>query len=88
MAYTPDNLAMVHQPIGGIVPRTFVYQDTAGESNATIVGASWFSDGAAKGMRVGDLVHVVTTTGPKYKLYQVASVSGNAATVAAPTAIT
>jgi hypothetical protein len=39
-------------------------------------------------MRVGDLVEVVATTGPKYKKYQVASVSGAAATVAAPTAIT
>jgi hypothetical protein len=39
-------------------------------------------------MRVGDLVFAVATTGPKYKLYQVASVSGAAATVAAPTAIT
>lgn len=87
MAYTPDNLSLVYQTMGGGL-RTFMYEDAAGESDATIVGASWFSDGAAKGMQVGDIVDVVTTTGPKYKRYQVASVSGDAATVAAPTAIT
>lgn len=88
MAYVPDTLALIINPVGGVVPRTFRYYDAAAESNATIVGASWFSDGVTKGMRVGDLVEVVQTGTPKYKLYQVASVSGTAATVAAPTAIT
>lgn len=88
MAYTPDNLCLVVAPVGGLAPRKFTYYDAAPESNATIVGASWFSDGVTKGMRVGDLVEVVQTGTAKYKLYQVASVSGAAATVAAPTAIT
>lgn len=88
MAYVPDALALIINPIGGSVPRSFRYLDAAAESNATIVGASWFSDGVKKGMRVGDLVEVVQTGTPKFKLYQVASVSGDAATVAAPTAIT
>lgn len=88
MAYVADNLAMVVNPVGGgVIPRIFVYQ-TASDSDATIVGAGYFSDGVTKGMRVGDLVEVIATTGPKYKKYQVASVSGAAATVAAPTAIT
>jgi len=88
MAYVPDNLAMVFAPVGGgIVPRVFLYQ-TASDSDATIVGAGYFSDGVTKGMRVGDLVYAVATTGPKKKEYQVASVSGAAATVAAVTAIT
>ena len=88
MAYVADNLAMVYQPVGrGIGPRVFVYQTTS-DADATIVGAGYFSDGATKGMQVGDLVQAIATTGPKYKLYQVASVSGAAATVAAPTAIT
>jgi hypothetical protein len=87
MAYVPDNLCLIAQPVGGIVPRLFVYQ-TAADADATIVGAGYFSDGVTKGMRVGDLVEVAATTGPKYKKYQVASVSGAAATVAAPTAIT
>lgn len=88
MAYVPDSLAMVVNPVGGgVIPRLFVYQ-TASDADATIVGAGYFSDGVTKGMRVGDLVDVIATTGPKYKRYQVASVSGAAATVAAPTAIT
>lgn len=88
MAYVPDNLALTSAPVGGgVVPRFFVYQ-TAADADATIVGAGYFSDGVTKGLRVGDIVDVVGTTGPKYKRYQVASVSGTAATVAAPTAIT
>jgi hypothetical protein len=88
MAYTADNLFMVINPVGGGAPRFFVYYDAAPESDATIVGGSWFSDGVTKGMRKGDIVDVVQTGTPKYKRYQVASVSGAAATVAAPTAIT
>lgn len=87
MAYVPDNLALVSAPIGGQYPRIFTYYDSAASSDSTIVGASWFSDGAAKGMRKGDLVDVVQVGTPKYKRYQVASTSGDAATVAAPTAI-
>lgn len=88
MAYVPDNLRMTYDGgIGGSVARHFSYT-TAADADATIVGAGYFSDGVSKGMRVGDMVSVVATTGPKFKSYQVASVSGNAATVAAPTAIT
>ena len=87
MGYVSKNLRLVSQDIGGNVARRWSYT-TASDSDATIVGASYFSDGAKMGMKVGDLVDVVATTGPKYKLYQVASLSGDAATVAAPTAIT
>lgn len=87
MAYVADNLVLEHNGVGGYTFRTFSYQTTS-DADATIVGSGYFSDGVTKGMRVGDLVKVVATTGPKYKLYQVASVSGAAATVAAPTAIT
>jgi hypothetical protein len=89
MAYTADNLWLGINPVGAqAYPRVFFYSDAAAESDATIVGASWFSDGATKGMRKGDLVDVVQFGTAKYKRYQVASVSGAAATVAAPTAIT
>lgn len=87
MAYVPENLRLAFAPITDPVPRIFVYT-TASDADATIAAASYFADGATKGMRVGDIVDVVATTGPKYKRYQVASVSGDAATVAAPTAIT
>jgi hypothetical protein len=88
MAYVPDNLAMTINPVGGYMPRVFMYFNSAADSDATITGASWFSDGVTKGMRVGDLVDAINTGTAKYKRYQVASVSGAAATVAAPTAIT
>lgn len=88
MAYTADNLYLAINPVGGGTPRVFIYYDAAPESDATIVGASWFSDGVTKGMRKGDLVDVIQTATPKYKRYQVLSTSGAAATVQAPTAIT
>ncbi len=88
MAYVPNNLVLQHSPIGEQYPRFFSYYNSAADADATIVGASWFSDGAKKGMRKGDIVDVVDVATPKYKRYQVASVSGDAATVAAPTAIT
>jgi hypothetical protein len=86
MSYTPDTLSLINQPIGNS-PRIWLYV-TASDDNSTITGSGYFSDGVTKGMKVGDLVHAIATTGPKYKAYQVASVSGVAATVAAPTAIT
>jgi hypothetical protein len=83
----PDRHRDVDGEVHPLGPRQFAYQ-TASDSDATIVGAGYFSDGVLKGMRTGDVVDVIATTGPKYKRYQVASVSGDAATVAAPTAIT
>ena len=68
-------------------PKVWLYV-TAADADATIVGAGYFADGVSRGMAVGDLVDVIATTGPKYKRYQAASVSGTAVTVAAPTAIT
>jgi len=88
MAYVADNLAMVINPVGGANPRLFMYLNATPDADATIVGASYFSDGVTKGMRVGDLVDAINVGTAKYKRYQVASVSGAAATVAAPTAIT
>lgn len=88
MAYVADNLAMVINPTGGAVPRMFHYLNATPDNNATIIGAGYFSNGVTAGMRVGDLVSAMNTGTALYKLYQVVSVSGAAATVAAPTAIT
>lgn len=88
MAYTADNLIMTINSVGGALPREFTYYDAAPESDATLVGAGFIADGATKGMRKGDLVRVIQTATPKYKLYQVLSTSGAAATLQAPTAIT
>ncbi len=88
MAYDTQGLSLLASPVGGGFPRVFGYKNTTPDSDGTIVGASYFSDGAKKGMRVGDLVDAIEVGTAKYKRYQVASVSGDAATVAAPTAIT
>lgn len=87
MAYVPNNLVLITSSISDALGSYYQYT-TASDADATVVGAGYFSDGVDKGMKVGDIVDVVATTGPKYKRYQVASVSGSAATVAAPTAIT
>ena len=90
MAYTPDTLVLMDIQISGYGPRIWRYS-TAADADATIVGSGYFSDGYTKGMRAGDLVDVIATTGPKYKRYQVTT-AGTAAspatTVSAPTAIT
>jgi hypothetical protein len=88
MAYIADNLAMTINPTGGALPRLFLYYNADADSNATLVGASFFSDGASKGMRKGDLVDAVDVGTPKHKRYQVLSTSGAAATIQAVTAIT
>lgn len=88
MAYVPDALAMVINPVGGFMPRYFEYYDAAAESDATLVGAGFISDGVPKGLRKGDIVDVIQVATPKYKRYQVLSASGAAVTLQAPTAIT
>lgn len=89
MAYTPATLRLFGDDFSGNAARIWNYT-TAADADATIVGAAYFSDGYKRGMRAGDIVDVIATTGPKYKRYQVASVNATtgSATVAAPTAIT
>lgn len=88
MAYIPDNLALVINPTGGSLPRVFIYYNADADSNATLIGASFFSNGAAMGMRKGDLVDAINVGTPLHKRYQVLSTSGAAATVQAAGAIT
>ena len=88
MAYSADNLALFFNGVGAQGIRTFIYTDTAVESDATLVGAGYFATGATLGMRKGDLVDVVQTATPKWKRYQVLSTSGAAATVQTTVAIT
>jgi len=88
MAYSSDNVGLVFNGVGGGLPRVWLYYNADADADGTVVGSGYFSDGVTKGMKVGDLVDAVNTGTAKYKRYQVASVSGAAATVAAPTAIT
>lgn len=87
MAYVPDNLRLMVSDIEGRVAQRWSYT-TAADADATITGAGYFSDGVSKGMKVGDMVEVVATTGPKFKSYQVSAVGTATATVSTPTAIT
>lgn len=57
MAYTPDTLMKVAQGVGSGGRSVWVY--TTADSLATIAGAAYFSDGVAKGMKVGDPVLAV-----------------------------
>lgn len=85
MAYVPDNLALVINGVGAqAFPRVFTYYNSAADSDATIVGAGYFSDGVAKGMRKGDLVDAVNVGTPLYKRYQVLSITATTATVQTP----
>ena len=86
MAYISGNLRVVAADRFGGPGKLWAYT-TPADSADTITGAGYFADGAAKGMRVGDLVDVVATTGPKSTRYQVTAQDGLAATVAAPIGI-
>jgi hypothetical protein len=90
MAYVADNLALLFNPIGGALKRIWLYQ-TASDADATIVGAGYFANGYTAGLRAGDVVFAVASTGPKWKIYQVTTegtAASPATTVSAPTAIT
>lgn len=48
--------------------------------DATVNGASFFSNGVSLGMKVGDIVLVSDTTTPKVSFHGVVSTSGDAVT--------
>jgi hypothetical protein len=88
MAYIPDNLAMVINPVGGDLQRLFFYKNTPLDTNATIIGANFVTDFRQKGGRVGDLVIAVNVGTAKKTEYQCTAVSATGAgTLAVPTAI-
>jgi hypothetical protein len=53
MAYTPANLQLTAQAIAGTKIWTYSSVDAATVAN----GAGYFSDGDARGMKVGDLIY-------------------------------
>ena len=79
MSYSNTGLSLVGQTFGG-TSRIWIYKSA--DDDATVNGASYFSDGVTFGMAVGDIVLVVDTNTPKVSFCGVASVSGNAATTA------
>jgi hypothetical protein len=80
MTYSTDNPPMlIAQGVGG-TGKVWLYKD--GDDDATVNGASYFSNGVTLGMAVGDIVLVIDTATPKGSFHYVASVSGTAATTA------
>ena len=55
MAYTSANLSCTVQAIAGPSFWTYYSVDTVGAG--VVNGAGYFSDGSAKGMKVGDLIY-------------------------------
>ena len=76
MAYASSSLAQISQSLQPAQPSLWMYSGT--DSHATTDGASFFSDGATKGMRVGDLVLVWSTGDGTGKIHRVASVAAPA----------
>lgn len=88
MSYDNTKLRLATQDLEGGAAKLWYYT-TVSDSDGTLTGALYFSDGDKRGMKLGDLVDVIATTGPKYKRYQVTTVTtGSGATITAPTAIT
>jgi len=93
MAYKTANLNMVAQPFGGApdAPRFFSYLNGDADTDATITGTNWVSDGVIKGVRVGDIVDAVNVGTAKYKRYQCTASQtfpSTGVTLSGPTAIT
>lgn len=80
MAYITKDLNLVAPNVGaGQGGSVWSYVNSDDDTAITIRGASFFSDGAAKGMKVGDLV--ISTAGAVGEVYRVSALSGDAATV-------
>jgi len=71
MAYTGSNLSIKAQTIAGY--KEFVYATT--DAIATVNTTGYFSDGYARGMRVGDVVTVIDTATPTTTLCVVSDVN-------------
>jgi hypothetical protein len=82
MAYVTANLNLMAAAMGG-GNSIWLYNGT--DSHGTVEGADFFSDGAAKGMKVGDCVIVQKTTSTYESVlcYVKTVTAGGAATVAA-----
>jgi hypothetical protein len=80
MAYVVTNPPHCAVPGIGSAPSIWTY--VSADDDATVNGGSYFSNGVALGMKVGDLVYVFDTDTPEGSVHYVVSVSGAAATTA------
>lgn len=80
MAYAVTNPpALLVESVGG---GASIWTYKSADDDSTVNGASYFSNGVALGMKVGDIVLVIDTTTPKGSFHYVASVTSTAATTA------
>ena len=79
MAYTTASLKLITPGMGTNGIQEFNYRTS--DARATVEGAGYFSDGIAKGMRLGDQVTVVVTPGYLTTIHSVSVVSATAATI-------
>jgi hypothetical protein len=81
MAYATTNPPQVIVPaVGGKGPQVWSYESA--DADATVNGASYFSNGIDLGMAVGDVVLVYDTGTPLVSVCFVTSVTATAATTA------
>jgi hypothetical protein len=82
MSYSTSNPPQVRVPGVGSAPTIWSYSST--DDDATVNGASYFSNGKKLGMKLGDMVYVWDSTTPKGSVHYVSAV--NATTGAVTTA--
>lgn len=80
MSYATTGLKCLNTPIGG-GPNQWYY--ASADAHTDVDASGYFSDGVTRGMKVGDTVLVVNTSGYTITQHAVASVSGDAATISA-----
>lgn len=79
MSYTTATLNCVAQGSGDVGPSIWVY--VSPDARATVEGSLYFSDGVAKGMKLGDIVIVTYTTGYVTTVHAVSVVGTTACTI-------
>ena len=91
MAYNSQNLAPIQNGFLENTQTIWLYNNSAGDAEATVKGAGYFADAFNRKMQLGDLVIVITAATPAIWLLQVSSTPSKAspgATVGATVAIT
>ena len=80
MSYATSNAP--YKVAGGFGSGKSLWFYDSADDDATVNGASYFSNGIALGMKVGDAVYVFDTATPKGSMHFVTSVTATAATTA------
>jgi hypothetical protein len=80
MAYAGSSLVPISN--GGFLESTVtVWLYNTADSEATVKGAGYFSDGASRGVKAGDVVIVINPAGPNAYILQFSSATTVGATV-------